>query len=74
MVECDDLPIALRVTGLAFLSVRPSVLVIFLVAGVTIRQRIFECGGQMTFLAFDLGVFTHQWETRLVMVEGRFLP
>jgi hypothetical protein len=36
MVECDRLPIAFRVTSLAFLSVRPSVLVIFLVAGKTI--------------------------------------
>ena len=33
MVECDDLPITLRVAGLTFFSIRPPVFVIFLVAG-----------------------------------------
>lgn len=74
VVECDDLPIALRVTGLAFLSVCTFVLVILLVAGEAIRRRIFECGSQMTFLTLDLHMFPHQWKTRLVMVEGCLLP
>ena len=74
MIERDGLPIALRVTGLAFLSVRPFVLVVFLVTRITIQRRIFESRSQMTHFALDLGMLTHQWETRLVVVEGCLLP
>ena len=74
MIERDGLPIAFCVAGLAFLSVGPFVFVVFLVTGQTIQRRIFESGSQMTLLALDLGMFAHQWEVRLVMVERRFLP
>ena len=36
MIERDGLPIALRVAGLAFLSVRPFVLIVFPVTRITI--------------------------------------
>ena len=74
MIERDGLPIALRMAGLAFLSVRSFVFVDFHVTCVTIERRIFERGSQVTFLALDLGMLTHQWETRLVMVEGCLFP
>ena len=37
MIEHDGLPIALRVAGLAFLTVRPFMFVVFLVTGITIH-------------------------------------
>jgi hypothetical protein len=74
MIECDGLPIAFRVAGLTFLPIGSFVLIVFLVTGQTIQRRIFESGSQMTLLALDLGMLSHQWEARLVMVERRFLP
>ncbi len=74
MIERDGLPIALRVAGLAFLSISTFVFVVFLVTGITIERRIFERRSQVTALALDLGMLAHQWETRFVMVEGRLLP
>ena len=74
MIECDGLPIAFRVAGLTFLSIGSFVLVFFFVTGKTIQRRIFESGSQMTLRALDLGMLSHQWEARLVMVERRFLP
>ena len=74
MIERDGLPITFRVAGLAFLSVGPFVLVFFLVTSITIERRIFEGRGQVALLALDFGMFAHQWETRFVMVERRFLP
>ena len=74
MIEGDGLPIALRVAGLTFLSVGSFVLVLFLVTGITIHGGVFEGWCQMAFLAFCLGMLSHQGEARLVMVEGCFLP
>ena len=74
MIERDGLPIALRVAGLAFLSERPFVLVVFLVTGITIQWGVFKGRCQVAFLAFHLGMLPHQWETRLVMVEGCLFP
>lgn len=74
VVECDGLPITLPVTGFAFVTVCSFMLVVFLMTGITIQRRIFESGSHMTILALDLGMLTHQGETRLIMVEGCFLP
>ena len=59
MIECDGLPIVLRVAGFAFLSVRPFMFVVFLVTGITIHWGVFEGWCEMTFLAFRLGVLAH---------------
>lgn len=74
MIEGDGLPIALRVAGLTFLSVRPFVLVVLLVAGIAGHRSVFEGRGQMAFLAVHLGMLSHQGEARLVMVKRRCLP
>jgi hypothetical protein len=74
MIECDGLPIVLCVAGLTFLPVRPFMLVVFLMTGITIHWGVFKGWCQVAFLAFYLGMLSHQWEAGLVMVERRFLP
>jgi len=74
MIERDRFPIGLRMAIFALLSIRAFVFVVFLVTGKTIYRRVFERGSQMALLALDLGMLSHQWEARLVMVERRFLP
>lgn len=74
MVERDGLPIAFTVAGFASLPVAAFVLVLLLVAGVTVRGRIFKRRREMAFLAFYGGVPAYQRKTRLIVVEGRFLP
>ena len=74
MIERNGSPIGLRVAGLAFLSVAAFVLVIFLVARIALERRIFEGGGEVALLTLDLGMLSHQWEARLIVVEWRFLP
>jgi hypothetical protein len=59
MIKRDGLPITLCVAGLAFLSIRAFVPVVFLVTRMTIQRRIFESGGHMTILALDLGMLAH---------------
>jgi len=74
MVEHDRRPIVLPMTLFAFLSVGPFVPVVFLVAGITIHWGVFKGRCQVAFLAFRLGMLSHQWEARLVMVKWRLLP
>jgi hypothetical protein len=62
MIENDGLPIVFRMAGLAFLSVRPFMRVVFLVTGITIHWGVFKGWCEMTFLAFRLGVLSHQGE------------
>jgi len=59
MIKRDGLPITLCVAGLALLSIRAFVPVVFPVARMTIQRRIFESGSHMTILAPDLGMFAH---------------
>ena len=74
MIERDRLPIGLRMAYFAFLPVGPFVLVVFLVTGITIRWGVFKGRCQVAFLAFHLGMLSHQWEARLIVVERRLLP
>ena len=74
VVECDGLPVVLSMTRFAFLSVRPFVLVDFFVTGIAFHRRILEGRREVAFLTFCGGVFPHQGEARLVMVERRLLP
>ncbi len=74
MIEGDRLPIACPMAGLALLRESPFMFVVLLVAGVTIRRRVFEGRSEMALHAFRLGMRPHQRETGLIMVERRFLP
>jgi hypothetical protein len=74
MIERDGLPIVHPMARFAFLSVSPFMLVVFLVTGITIHWGVFECRRQMAFLTIHLGMLSHQWEARLVVVERRLLP
>ena len=74
MIERDCCPVVLPMTLFALLPVGPFVLVVLLVTGITIQRGVFKGRCQVAFLAFHLGMLSHQWETRLVMVERRFLP
>ena len=62
MVERDGFPVARPMASLTFLSVRPFVLVVFLVAGITICRCVFKGRCQMAFRTFHLGVLSHQRE------------
>ena len=74
MIERDRLPIGLRMAFFALLSVGPFVLVVFLMTGITIHWGVFKGRCQVALLAFHLGMLSHQWESRLVMVERGLLP
>ena len=74
MIEHDSLPIARCVAGLAFLSVGSFVLVVLLVAGIAVHRSVSKGRCQVAFCTFHLGMLSHQWEPRLVMVERRFFP
>ena len=74
MVERDGFPVAFPVTGGAFLSIGSFMFVILLMAGITVRWSVLEGRRQMTLLAFHGGMFSHERETRLVVVEGGLLP
>ena len=74
MIEYDGFPIILPMTLFALLSIGPCMFVVFLVAGIAIHWGVFKGRCQVACLAFHLGMLSHQWETRLVMVERRFLP
>lgn len=74
MIERDRLPISFRMAYFALLSVGPFVLVVFLMTGITIHWGVFKGRCQVAFLAFHLGMLSHQWEARLIVVERRLLP
>jgi len=59
---------------LAFVPVRPFMLVVLLMTGVAIHRGVFKGRCQMAFLAFHLGMFPDERKPRLVMVERCFLP
>ncbi len=62
MIERDGFPVARSMARLAFLSIRPFVLVVFFVTGVTIHWGVLKGRCQMAFRTFHLDVLSHQWE------------
>ena len=74
MIEDDRFPVARPVAGLAFVSVRPFMFVVLLVTGITIRRSVLKGRRQVALLALHLDVLAQQWETGLVVIEGRLFP
>ena len=74
MVEGDCLPITFSMALVTFISVRPFMLVIFLVTRITVHRCIFEGWCLVTLLALHIAVLAHQREARPVMVEWCLLP
>lgn len=56
VIEGDRLPIVFCVAISAFHSIRPFMLVVLLVAGITIQRSVSKCRCQMAFLALHLRV------------------
>lgn len=74
VVECNGLPVTLPVARFAFLPIRSLMFVVLLVTGVAIQWRVLKCRCEVTLLALHSGVFSHQREARLIVVERRLLP
>lgn len=74
VIEGDCFPVVRPVASLTLFTVGPFMFVVLFVTGITIHWGILEGRRQMALFAFYLGVFAHQWETSLVVVERRFLP
>ena len=74
MVESNRLPVRGNVTGGAILAEGPIVMIIFLVAGVTIRGGALENAVKVTFLAVDCGMGAGQGEIQFRVVESNRFP
>ncbi len=74
MIEEDRFPIARAMTIFTLSPICPFMFVLFFVAGITLRGRIFKGRREVATLALYLLMFSHEREPRLVMIERRLLP
>jgi len=74
MIEQNSLPITLAMTILTLWPISPFMFVVLLVAGIAVERRILKGRCTVATLAFYLRMFAHKGETRLVVIERRFLP
>ena len=69
VIEIPNAPVPRIVTGIAFRPETQLMLVVFLMAGITVRLRILKFRSLVTLLAFRIEVLAQQRKLGLVMIE-----